>query len=125
MSSNGASKARTLVLPLEVNVPTTMFSVQGQLYARLCITVYICIYASHIDILVSWNCETENGLAHQASVLQSDLEKSIKDNAMLFSKIGTVISFLPSKVDPLFLHIVVAKFTSALYFVVINCSKRG
>lgn len=53
-------------------------------------------------ILVSWNCETENALAHQASVLQSDLEKSMKDNAMLFSKIGSIISFFPCKLDNCF-----------------------
>ncbi|KAK1404008.1 hypothetical protein POM88_003613 [Heracleum sosnowskyi] len=30
----------------------------------------------------------ENALAHQACVLRADLEKSLKDNASLFSKIG-------------------------------------
>lgn len=31
---------------------------------------------------------TENALAHQACVLRADLEKSLQDNALLFSKIG-------------------------------------
>ncbi|XXG62760.1 hypothetical protein AAC387_Pa05g1072 [Persea americana] len=40
------------------------------------------------DYIISEQRKAENALAHQASVLQSDLEKSMKDNAMLFSKIA-------------------------------------
>lgn len=40
-------------------------------------------------IQFSW---TENALAHQACVLRADLEKSIRDNASLFSKIGKLVA---------------------------------
>lgn len=107
--------------PYGCQCPVTMLFV----WEQLCAFMYcMYIYVSHTNILVSWNCETENALAHQASVLQSDLEKSMKDNAMLFSKIGSIISFFPCKLDQLFLHIVVANFYLVSYFVFINCSKR-
>lgn len=37
----------------------------------------------------------ENALAHQACVLRADLEKSQKDNASLFLKIGKQFSHPP------------------------------
>ena len=49
-------------------------------------------------ILVVCTCQsclnfyTENALARQACELQSDLEKSLQDNASLFSKIGMNLS---------------------------------
>lgn len=33
-------------------------------------------------------CETENALTHQACVLRAELEKSLQENALLFSKLG-------------------------------------
>lgn len=45
-------------------------------------------------ILFSVYCMTENALAHQACVLQSDLEKALEDNASLFFKIGRSYVFL-------------------------------
>ncbi|XP_059646666.1 kinesin-like protein KIN-5C [Cornus florida] len=40
------------------------------------------------DFIISEQKKAENALAHQACVLRSDLEKSLKDNASLFSKIA-------------------------------------
>ncbi|GKV38905.1 hypothetical protein SLEP1_g46758 [Rubroshorea leprosula] len=40
------------------------------------------------DYIISEQKKAENALAHQACVLQSDLEKALKDNASLFLKIG-------------------------------------
>ncbi|XP_010943824.1 kinesin-like protein KIN-5C isoform X2 [Elaeis guineensis] len=40
------------------------------------------------DFVISEQRKAENALAHQACVLQSNLEKSIRDNASLFSKIA-------------------------------------
>ncbi|XP_077241300.1 P-loop containing nucleoside triphosphate hydrolases superfamily protein [Tasmannia lanceolata] len=40
------------------------------------------------DFIISEQRKAENALAHQACVLQSDLEKSIQDNASLFLKIA-------------------------------------
>ncbi|CAJ1885017.1 unnamed protein product [Sphenostylis stenocarpa] len=40
------------------------------------------------DFIISEQRKAENALAHQACVLRSDLEKSLKDNASLFLKIG-------------------------------------
>ncbi|XP_010271626.1 PREDICTED: kinesin-like protein KIN-5C [Nelumbo nucifera] len=39
------------------------------------------------DFIISEQRRAENALAHQACVLQSDLEKSLQDNALLFSKL--------------------------------------
>lgn len=72
---------------------------------HLCINVFSCSYAALL------NCETENALAHQASVLHSDLEKSIQENALLFSKIGNMFFFLTYELDPLFSLIGLAKFS--------------
>eukprot|EP00268_Persea_americana_P045481 TRINITY_DN4639_c0_g1_i12.p1 TRINITY_DN4639_c0_g1~~TRINITY_DN4639_c0_g1_i12.p1 ORF type:complete len:258 (+),score=62.81 TRINITY_DN4639_c0_g1_i12:794-1567(+) len=40
------------------------------------------------DFIISEQKKAENALAHQASVLHPDLEKSIQENALLFSKIA-------------------------------------
>nr|CAD1825868.1 unnamed protein product [Ananas comosus var. bracteatus] len=40
------------------------------------------------DYIISEQRKAENALAHQACVLRSDLEKSIRDNASLYSKIA-------------------------------------
>ncbi|KAF9594403.1 hypothetical protein IFM89_031005 [Coptis chinensis] len=40
------------------------------------------------DFIISEQQKAENALAHQACVLRSDLEKSLKDNALLVSKIA-------------------------------------
>ncbi|KAM7264573.1 hypothetical protein ACFE04_002256 [Oxalis oulophora] len=40
------------------------------------------------DFVISEQRKAENALAHQACVLQSDLEKALSDNASLFQKIG-------------------------------------
>ncbi|KAL4558321.1 hypothetical protein LXL04_036519 [Taraxacum kok-saghyz] len=40
------------------------------------------------DFIISEQKKAENALAHQACVLQSDLEKSLKDNTSLFMKIA-------------------------------------
>lgn len=40
------------------------------------------------DFIISEQTKAENALAHQACLLRSDLEKSLKDNASLFSKIA-------------------------------------
>ncbi|ONK57135.1 uncharacterized protein A4U43_C10F16970 [Asparagus officinalis] len=40
------------------------------------------------DFIISEQKKAENALAHQACVLRADLEKSIRDNASLFSKIA-------------------------------------
>ncbi|XP_074589164.1 kinesin-like protein KIN-5C [Curcuma longa] len=40
------------------------------------------------DFIISEQRKAENALAHQASVLRSDLETSIRDNALLLSKIA-------------------------------------
>ncbi|XP_008806097.2 kinesin-like protein KIN-5C isoform X2 [Phoenix dactylifera] len=40
------------------------------------------------DFVISEQRKAENALAHQACVLRSDLEKSLRDNASLFSKIA-------------------------------------
>ena len=45
------------------------------------------------DIIFEWS-KTENALAHQACVLQSDLEKALKDNASLFLKIGMLFNLV-------------------------------
>lgn len=42
---------------------------------------------------VWWIC-IENALAHQACVLRAELEKSLKDNASLYMKIGTEYSMI-------------------------------
>ncbi|KAK1404707.1 kinesin-like protein KIN-5C [Heracleum sosnowskyi] len=48
-----------------------------------------CQYSlSERDFIISEQKKAENALAHQACVLRADLEKSLKDNASLFSKIG-------------------------------------
>ncbi|KAI3434029.1 Kinesin motor domain-containing protein [Psidium guajava] len=39
------------------------------------------------DFIISEQRKAENALAHQACVLRADLEKSLQDNALLFSKI--------------------------------------
>ncbi|WOL15661.1 kinesin-like protein KIN-5C isoform X1 [Canna indica] len=40
------------------------------------------------DFIISEQTKAENALAHQASVLRCDLEKSLRENALLFSKIA-------------------------------------
>ncbi|GLT62689.1 hypothetical protein SLA2020_353070 [Shorea laevis] len=48
-----------------------------------------CCYAlKEKDFIISEQKKAENALAHQACVLQSDLEKALKDNASLFLKVG-------------------------------------
>ncbi|KAG2686633.1 hypothetical protein I3843_09G015600 [Carya illinoinensis] len=48
-----------------------------------------CRYAlTEKNFIISEQRKAENALAHQACVLQSDLEKALQDNALLFSKIG-------------------------------------
>ncbi|KDP37322.1 hypothetical protein JCGZ_06776 [Jatropha curcas] len=48
-----------------------------------------CHYAlKERDFIISEHKKAENALAHQACVLQSDLEKALQDNASLFQKIG-------------------------------------
>lgn len=47
-----------------------------------------CQYAlKECDFIISEQKKAENALAHQASVLRSDLEKSLQDNASLYLKI--------------------------------------
>lgn len=51
--------------------------------------VKICQYViRERDFIISEQKKAENALAHHACVLREDLEKSLKDNASLFSKIG-------------------------------------
>ncbi|MBA0793451.1 hypothetical protein Gohar_017855, partial [Gossypium harknessii] len=40
------------------------------------------------EFIISQQKQAENALAHQACALRSDLEKAVKDNALLFLKIG-------------------------------------
>ncbi|KAG5556538.1 hypothetical protein RHGRI_006964 [Rhododendron griersonianum] len=48
-----------------------------------------CQYAlKERDFVISEHKKAENALAHQACVLRSDLEKSLQDNALLYSKIA-------------------------------------
>ncbi|KAK1396075.1 hypothetical protein POM88_005938 [Heracleum sosnowskyi] len=48
-----------------------------------------CQYSlSERDFIIPEQKKAENALAHQACVLRADLEKSLKDNTSLFSKIG-------------------------------------
>ncbi|XP_071719965.1 kinesin-like protein KIN-5C [Rutidosis leptorrhynchoides] len=52
-------------------------------------TLKKCQYAlKERDFVISEQKKAENALAHQACVLRSDLEKSLKDNASLFMKIA-------------------------------------
>lgn len=51
-------------------------------------TLNLLFCENYHNMLISNTSKTENALAHQASVLRSDLEKSVQDNASLYSKIG-------------------------------------
>lgn len=46
------------------------------------------IWLLFLNLSIITRCQTENALTHQACVLRSDLEKSLRDNASLFCKIG-------------------------------------
>ncbi|XP_022767048.1 kinesin-like protein KIN-5C [Durio zibethinus] len=48
-----------------------------------------CLYVlKEKEFIISEQKKAENALAHQACVLRSDLEKTVKDNASLFLKVG-------------------------------------
>lgn len=49
----------------------------------------ICV--SYDVLIMLTNVETENALTHQACILRSDLEKALRDNALLFQKIGMLL----------------------------------
>lgn len=50
-------------------------------------------YLFSADIILGWS-KIENALAHHACVLRSDLEKAVKDNALLFLKIGMLFNLV-------------------------------
>ncbi|XP_044489949.1 kinesin-like protein KIN-5C [Mangifera indica] len=61
----------------------------GKLLANTEEEVKKCWYAlKEKDFVISEQRKAENALAHQASVLQTDLEKALQDNSSLLQKIG-------------------------------------